>query len=144
MGINPHNQIFTNHQKRRNRPMGVAEQFSINEKGGRYIKRRVTNDCSFPGPSGLLLNNQVQRESLQPYFYGFCLLRILHMNLRNAKQMDNKTNPYWKNIPELSLPPDTCKRNNRVDMHSNSQRVSLYLPEFTFFYHTCTSVIYNC
>ena len=29
----------------------VAEQFSINEKGDRYIKRRVSRDCSFPGPS---------------------------------------------------------------------------------------------
>ena len=47
-------------------PLGVAEQFSINEKGERYIKRRVTPDCSFPGPSGLLVNNRVQRESLQP------------------------------------------------------------------------------
>ena len=46
--------------------LGVAEQFSINEKGERFIKRRVTHDCSFPGPSGLLVNNRVQRESLQP------------------------------------------------------------------------------
>ena len=34
-------------------PLGVAEQFSINEKGERYVKIRVTHDCSFPGPSGL-------------------------------------------------------------------------------------------
>ena len=60
-------------------PLGVAEQFSINEKGERYIKRRVTHDCSFPGPSGVSVNNRVQQESLQPCFYGFCLLRILHM-----------------------------------------------------------------
>ena len=59
--------------------LGVAEQFSINEKGERYIKRRVTRDCSFPGPSGLSVNNRVQRESLQQCFYGFCLLRILYM-----------------------------------------------------------------
>ena len=26
-------------------PLGVAEKFSINEKGERYIKRRVTHDC---------------------------------------------------------------------------------------------------
>ena len=60
-------------------PLGVAEQFSINEKGERYIKRHVTHDCSFPGPSGLSVNNRVQLESLEPCFYGFCLLRILHM-----------------------------------------------------------------
>ena len=60
-------------------PLGVAEKFSINGKGKRYIKRRVTHECSFPGPSGLSVNNRVQQESLQPYFYGLCLLRILHM-----------------------------------------------------------------
>ena len=60
-------------------PLGVAEFFSINKKGGRYIKRCVTHDCSFPGPSGISVNNRVQRESLQPCFYGFCLLKILHM-----------------------------------------------------------------
>ena len=42
-------------------PLGVAEQLSINEKGERYIKRRVTHDCSFPGPSGILVNNRVQK-----------------------------------------------------------------------------------
>ena len=47
-------------------PLGLAEQFSINEKGERYVKRHVTYDCSFPGPSGLLVNNQVQWESLKP------------------------------------------------------------------------------
>ena len=46
-------------------PLGVTEQLSINEKGGRYIKRRVTHDCSFLGPSGLSINNWVQQESLQ-------------------------------------------------------------------------------
>ena len=45
-------------------PLGVAEQLSINEKGERYIKRRVTHDCSFPGPLTLLVNNQVHQESL--------------------------------------------------------------------------------
>ena len=60
-------------------PLRVAEQFSINEKGGRYIKKRMTRYFSFPGPSGLYVKNQVQRESIQPFFYGLCLLRILHM-----------------------------------------------------------------
>ena len=60
-------------------PLGIAKQFSINEKGERYITRRVTHDCSFLSPSVLLVNNWVQRESLQQLFYGFCLIRILHM-----------------------------------------------------------------
>ena len=38
-------------------PLVVAEQFSIIEKGERYVKIRVTHDCLFHGPSGLLANN---------------------------------------------------------------------------------------
>ena len=60
-------------------PLGVAEKFLIDKKGERYIKICVTHDCSFPDPSGLLVNNRVQRDLLQPCFYGFCLLRIIHM-----------------------------------------------------------------
>ena len=60
-------------------PLGVVEQLSINEKGGLYIKIHVTHECSFPGLSVISVNNQVQRESLQPFFYGFCLLSIMHM-----------------------------------------------------------------
>ena len=41
-------------------------------------------------------------------------------DLRNEKQMSNKTNYYWKDRPGRSLPPDTCKRNNRVDIHRNT------------------------
>ena len=79
MGITPHNRISTKHKNVGVVTLGVEEQFSINEKGERYVKIRVTHDCSFPGPSGLSVNNRVQRESLQPCFYGFCLLRILYM-----------------------------------------------------------------
>ena len=60
-------------------PIGVAEQFSINEKGERYTKIRVTHCCSFPGHSGLFVNTQVLKDTLQTCFYGFCLLRIIHM-----------------------------------------------------------------
>ena len=60
-------------------PLGVAEQLSINKKGEHYIKRRVTRDFSFPSSSGISVKNRVQQESLQPYFYGFCLLSILHV-----------------------------------------------------------------
>ena len=79
MGTTPHNIISTKHQNAGVVPLRVSEKLSIKEKGGRYIKRLVTHDCSFPGPSGLSVNNRVQRESLQPCFYGFCLIRIIHM-----------------------------------------------------------------
>ena len=60
-------------------PLGVAEKFSINKKGEHYSKRCVTHNCSFQVPSGLSVNNQVLKETLQTCFYGFCFLRILHI-----------------------------------------------------------------
>ena len=50
-------------------------------------------------------------------------------DLRNMKQMANKTDPYWKDRPGRSLPPDTCKCDNCADMHINSRQASLSLPE---------------
>ena len=47
-------------------PLGVAELFSINDNGERCIKICVTLNCLFPGPSGIYVNNQVQRLSLHP------------------------------------------------------------------------------
>ena len=59
--------------------IGVAEQFSFNEKRYRYTKRCVTHDLYFPGPSGLSLNNRILKGTLQPYYYRFFLLIIIHM-----------------------------------------------------------------
>ena len=60
-------------------PLGIADQLSITKKVERYTKRRVTHDCYFPSPSGTSINKRVLRDSLQPCFCGFCLLRRLHM-----------------------------------------------------------------
>ena len=46
--------------------------------------------------------------------------------------MSNKNNTYWENRPGRSLPPDTCKRNNRVNIHCNSRRASFSLPGLPF------------
>ena len=59
-------------------PIGVAQQTSIDEQGERYTKRRTTHDASFPSPSGTSINIRLQRECLEPCFYGHCLLRLLH------------------------------------------------------------------
>jgi len=59
-------------------PLGVAEQFSIDENGERITKRRVTHDASFPAPSGISVNNKVIEALLQDCIYGQCLRRILH------------------------------------------------------------------
>ena len=60
-------------------PLGVAEKFTINKKLEHYTKIRVTHDCSFPGSSGLSVNNWLLRDTLQTCFYRFYHFRILHM-----------------------------------------------------------------
>ena len=60
-------------------PLGVAEKFTINKKLEHYTKIRVTHDCSFPGSSGLSVNNWLLRDTLQTCFYGSCLIKIRHM-----------------------------------------------------------------
>ena len=53
-------------------------------------------------------------------------------DLRNAKQMANEKDPYWKDIPGRILPPDTCKYDNHVEMHRNIIQARLSLPDSTF------------
>ena len=58
-------------------PLGVATQWSINEKNDRIIKRRPTHDCTFPGPSGLSCNKRVIKEELDECRYGHALTRFI-------------------------------------------------------------------
>ena len=60
-------------------PVGVATQFTIDDKGNRKTKRRTTHDASFPPPSEKSINNRMFRELLTNCFYGYCLIRILHV-----------------------------------------------------------------
>jgi len=59
-------------------PLGIADQHSINEKGERIFKQRVTHDASFEAPSGRSVNNQVIEALLQDCIYGQCLKRVIH------------------------------------------------------------------
>ena len=59
--------------------LGVSEKISIDKKVERYTKRHVTHNCSFPVTSGLSVNNRVLKDTLQPCFYGFFLISILHI-----------------------------------------------------------------
>ena len=59
-------------------PVGVATQFTIDEKGNRKFKRRTTHDASFPPPSEQSINNRMFRELLTNCFYGYCMIRLLH------------------------------------------------------------------
>ena len=124
--------------------LGVAEKFSINNKWGCYIKRSVTHDCSFPGPSGLSVKNRVQRESLQTLLLWLLPAQDTTHDLSNVKQISNKTYPYWKNRLGCSLPPDKCKGYNRVDLHNNIRQASFSIPAVALWHHTRTSRLYDC
>jgi hypothetical protein len=71
-------------------PLGCPKQGTINEKGERIFKHRMTHDQSFPGPSTLSVNKRVIQNLLPPSnVYGFAFKRIIHyiIKLRN----DNPT-----------------------------------------------------
>ena len=60
--------------------LNIQSQWTINEKGERVKKTRLTHDQSFKGlESGISLNEQVIREELEPLIYGFMFLRKRHM-----------------------------------------------------------------
>ena len=59
-------------------PMGMSEQFSINEKGEKIMKPRPCHDASFPAPSGYSVNNDHDLELLSACQYGQCLRRVIH------------------------------------------------------------------
>ena len=68
-------------------PLGVANQYSIDETGQRIPKQRVTHDATFPTPSGDSVNNRTIDALLQQCIYGQCLRRVIHAihRLRLAK-----------------------------------------------------------
>ena len=143
MGIAPYNRISTKHKNAGVVPLGVAEQFSINEKVERYIKIRVTHDCSLSGPSGLSVNKWVQRESLQPCLYGFCVLRILHiisaMRSRCPKKLilirKTDLDSAYRRIHANATTASTC-----ISIFDELSFLCLRLP---FWHYTCTRGIYN-
>ena len=99
-----------------------------------FIPRTLTTIYKQPGPTGITPTMILWLLPAQDTTH----------DLINAKQMANKTDPYWKDRPGHSLPPDTSKYKNCVNMHSNSRRASLYLPTVTLWHHTRTRRIYDC
>jgi hypothetical protein len=59
-------------------PLGCQIQETINERGERIPKYRMTHDQSFPGPSGNSINQRVIKEKLPQCMYSFVLLRSIH------------------------------------------------------------------
>ena len=143
MGIAPNNRISTKHQKCRGRaPRGCIK--IVNKREGGTLYQKTHNRCLLiirplrtfvkqPGPTGDNPTMILWFLSAQDSTHDLC----------NTKQMSNKTNPYWKNRPGRSLPPDTRKCENRIDMHCNSRQASFSLFEVTLWHHTCTSGVYD-
>ena len=65
-------------------------------------------------------------------------------DLRNVKQMANKTDIYQKNRPRRSLSLNPSKSYNRVDLNRNSIQTNLYLTVVTLCYHSPNRIIYDC
>ena len=59
-------------------PVGIADQYTIDEEGNIKPKKRLTHDCSFPSNSGNSLNLSHCEDDLPTCIYGTCFRRILH------------------------------------------------------------------
>ena len=71
-------------------PMGMSEQFTINEKGQRVPKPRPCHDASFPMDSGFSVNDDHDLSILSPCQYGQCLRRVIHSILRIRVENEGK------------------------------------------------------
>ena len=61
-------------------PLNITEQWSINEKGERIEKKRLTHDQSFKGlKSNESINDRLDVEKLEPLIHGYMFSRLLHM-----------------------------------------------------------------
>lgn len=58
--------------------MGIAEKFTINEKGEKIPKPRPCHDASFPAESGYSVNKDHDLLLLSKCQYGQCLRRVIH------------------------------------------------------------------
>ena len=144
MGITPHNRISTKHQKGRGCAPGGFRTIINKQEGGTLYQKTRDSWLFIPRPFGTICK-QPDPTLITPTMFLWLLTdQDTTHDLINAKQMTNKTDIYWKVKPGRSLPPDTCKRKNCVDMHSNSRQARFSLPVVTFWYHTCTGRIYNC
>ena len=98
-----------------------------------FIPRPLMNICKQPGPTGITPTMILWLLPAQDTSH----------DLINTKQMANKTDPYWKDGPGISLLTDTLKYDNFAGMHSNSRRASLSLPVVNLWQHTRTRRIYD-
>ena len=76
-------------------PIGITTQHTVNEKGHRIEKYRLTHDCSNVQDSGWSVNNMVDEELLEPCIYEHCLWRLLHH--AHELRLENKQNKIYVN-----------------------------------------------
>ena len=71
-------------------PMGMTEQFTINEEGKRVPKPRSCHDASFPMESGYSVIDDHDLALLSPCQYGQCLRRIIHAILKIRYEFEDE------------------------------------------------------
>ena len=144
MGITPHSIISTKHQKWRGcSPRGC--RIILNKLEGWMLYQKTRN-------IRLLIPRTLRTFVKRPGPTRVTPTMILWLlpahdsthDLYNAKQMAKKNEYLLENRLGHSLPPDTCKCDNRVNMHCNSLRDSLYLSEVNLWRHTRTSRENDC
>ncbi len=71
--------IVPNIEKAMVQPAGVVKQFSLREDGVMCLKRRLTQDLSFPLTfPGASVNSRIDMEAYVAIIYGWCLTRLIH------------------------------------------------------------------
>jgi hypothetical protein len=71
--------VVTGMPKAMVQPAGVVKQFSLQEDGSRILKRRLTQDLSFPLTfRDASINNRIDMDAYTEMIYGWCLTRIIH------------------------------------------------------------------
>ena len=138
MGINPHNRISTEHQKFRGRACRGCRTVLNKREGGMLYQKMCNLWLLIPSPLMTFVKQPGPTGVTPTMILGLLPDQDSTHDLINAKKMANKTNPYWKNRPGRSLLPDTCNCENRINMHCNSWRAILSLPEVTLWHHTRT------
>ena len=59
-------------------PIGVAKQWQAHDDGSRSVKFRMVHDQSFEASTGSSVNKRINKDALEPLFYGHCLSRMIH------------------------------------------------------------------
>lgn len=71
-------------------PLGLQHQITIDERGAKIPKKRVTHDLSNRKRHGLSINQRVNEDDLPPTMYGFALQRFLTLIHHIRRNHPNK------------------------------------------------------